>query len=458
MLAGYPGQTFRALTESEMRERGERYHPGRADLYRAWIDLMEAASARDEAARIALADRIKGLANREKNSRGQVAGFRRGRILERKRSSEQEILAWAAREETRPEHAAAVEVHSELAQLMEQRLAAWDRDFLLDQVIHGPKPLHLALTLARWAGEKAKPDLEREPDYMERNRDRVLERLRLDQRRMYLPAEQELLVDLLTRFAKLPEGSRSAAVDSFLGKDRSPEGIKTRVADLLTRTRVMDLDERMRMFEESEAQLRARRDPLLDLAFALDRELLDWKEREDRYKGAVSRLRPLWQRAVIAHAGRPVAPDGNGTLRVSLAHVKGYSPRDAVQLEPRTTLSGVVEKHTGEEPFDVPEAVLAAATDAPRSRWADPALKDVPVGFLADGDTTSGSSGSPVLNGRGELVGVNFDRVWENVANDFGYLPEVGRNVSVDVRYMLWMLDALQGEAAAGLFKELGLD
>jgi hypothetical protein len=345
-----------------------------------------------------------------------------------------------------------------LAQIMERRLATWDRDFLLDQSVRGPKPLHLALTLARWAGEKAKPDLEREPDYMERNRDRVLERLRLDQRRMYLPAEQELLVDLLTRFARLPEGSRSAAVDSFLGNDSSPEGIKTRVADVLARTRVTDLDERLKMFGESEAQLRARRDPLLDLAFALDRELLDWKEREDRYRGAVSRLRPQWQRAVIAHTGQPVAPDANGTLRVSLAHVKGYSPRDAVQLEPRTTLSGVVEKHTGEEPFDVPEAVLAAAKDAASSRWADPGLKDVPVGFLADADTTGGNSGSPVLNGRGELVGVNFDRVWENVANDFGYLPEVGRNVSVDVRYMLWMLDALQGEAAAGLFKELGLD
>jgi hypothetical protein len=458
MLAGYPGQTFRALTESEMRERGERFHPGRAGLYRSWIDLMEAASARDEAARIALADRIKGLANREKNSRGQMAGFRRGRILERKRSSEQEILAWAAREKTRPEHAAAVEAHRELARLMEQRLAAWDRDFLLDQAIHGPKPLHLALTLARWAGEKAKPDLEREPDYMERNRNRVLERLRLDQRRMYLPAEQELLVDLLSRFAKLPEGSRSAAVDSFLGDDRSPERIKARVADLFAGTRVTDLDERMRMFEESAAQLQARRDPLLGLAFALDRELLGRKEREDRYKGAVSRLRPRWQRAVIAHAGRPVAPDANGTLRVSFAHVKGYSPRDAVQLEPRTTLSGVVEKHTGEEPFDVPDAVLAAAPAAASSRWADPGLKDVPVGFLADADTTGGSSGSPVLNGRGELVGVNFDRVWENVANDFGYLPDVGRNVSVDVRYLLWMLDALQGEAAAPLFKELGID
>ena len=129
-----------------------------------------------------------------------------------------------------------------------------------------------------------------------------------------------------------------------------------------------------------------------------------------------------------------------------------------MRYEPRTTLAGVVEKHTGEEPFDAPDELLAAAPSALRSRWADAALKDVPVNFLADADTTSGSSGSPVVNGRGELVGVNFDRVWENVANDFGYNPEVARNVSVDVRYLLWMLDTLHGEAARALLTELGAD
>ena len=211
------------------------------------------------------------------------------------------------------------------------------------------------------------------------------------------------------------------------------------------------------MFEETEAQLRARRDPLLDFAFALDRERRDWKEGDDRFKGAVSRLRPKWQRAVIAHAGKPIAPDANGTLRISFAHVRGYTPKDAVVLEPRTKLAGIVEKHTGEEPFDAPEELLAAARLAPRSRWADPALADVPVAFLADADTTGGSSGSPVLNGRGELVGVNFDRVWENVSNDFGYLPEVGRNISVDVRYLLWTLETLHGEAARPLLAELGV-
>jgi hypothetical protein len=454
MVAGYPGLTFRSYTEAEMRERAELYYPRRAELYRAWIDLMEAASKRDDAARIALADRIKGLANNEKSSRGQVAGIRRGKTLEKKTAAEREILAWAAK---RPDQKEALAAHDELAALIARRRGTWDRDFLLTQMRAGPKPLDLALTLARWAGEKAKPDLEREPDYQERNRERIAERLERDQKRLDPPAEAALLTDLLARFAALPEGSRVPAVESLLGGARDRAAIRPRADELLAHTRVTDPAERKRMFEESEEQLRARRDPLLDLAFALDRELRDLKERDDRFQGAVSRLRPRWQRAVIAHAGRPVAPDANSTLRVSFARVQGYAPRDGVWMTPQTTVGGVVEKNTGEEPFAAPAELLAAAPQAPASRWADPRLKDVPVDFLADADTTGGSSGSPVVNGRGELVGVNFDRVWENVANDFGYNPDVARSISVDVRYMLWLMETLHGEAAEPLLREMGV-
>lgn len=454
LVAGYPGLTYRSLTAAEMRERAEHWFPRRAELYRDWMDLLEASSERSEEARIALADRLKSLANREKNSRGQVAGLRRGKILEKKEASEKQVLAWAS---GRPEQAEAVEAQKELAQMVESVLQSWDRDFLLDQTKSGPKPLELALTLVRWADQKVLPDLEREPEYMERERDRQRERLRRDQKRMHLPTEEALLADLLLRYADLPEGSRVAAVDGLLGSVRTPDAVRAKAADLIARTKVTDAAERDRMFGESAKELEARRDPLLDLAFALDQELRERKGREDRTKGTVARLRPQWQRAVIAHAGRPVAPDANGTLRVSLAQVQGYAPRDAVKLEPQTTVGGIVEKDTGEDPFAAPKAVLAAAPAAPSSHWADPKLHDVPVAFLADADTTGGSSGSPVLNSRGELVGVNFDRVWENVASDFGYNPEVARNVSVDVRYLLWLLETLHGEGAQGVLKEMGV-
>ena len=106
----------------------------------------------------------------------------------------------------------------------------------------------------------------------------------------------------------------------------------------------------------------------------------------------------------------------------------------------------MIEKKADQEEFSIPSFVLDDA------RRAKP--EQVPLNFLADADTAGGNSGSPVINGRGELVGLNFDRVWENVANDFGYNPDVARNISVDIRFLTWLLEV---QKADGLLKELGV-
>jgi hypothetical protein len=462
MVAGYPGRTFRAETGAEMRQRAERWFPDRARLLRAWIDLMESASGKDDAARIALASRIKSLANIEKNARGQLAGIARGDLVAGKEAAEREVLAWIA---AHPEHAAAVAAHRDIAALVARADETWERDFLVGQVRNGPLSLDLALTLVRWAKERGKPDAEREPAYMERNRDRLLDGIRIGQKRLHRPTEEALLADWLGRTAALPAASRIAAADGLLGSGAAgasgaaiePAALAGAAARLHATTRVLDLDERLKMFAETPAELVARHDPLLDFAFALDDDLLAAKERDDRKAGAIWRLRPVWRRAVMAAAGRPIAPDANGTLRVTFAHVQGYAPRDAVWMTPQTTLSGLVAKHTGTPPFSAPPFLLAAAPRGRESRWADPRLHDVPVDFLADADTTGGNSGSPVLDGRGRFVGLNFDRVWENVANDFGFDPRVARNISVDVRYLLFVLESEHGEAAAPLLREMGV-
>lgn len=454
MVLGYPGLTYRSLIAAEMEERADLLFTPRAALYRTWIDLMEAAGAADEAVAITLADRVKGLANREKNSRGQLAGIARGRLIEAKREADQRVLTWA---KGRPGQAGVVAAYAGLEGLVREARTTWERDFLLRELRAGSKPLALAVTVTRWALEREKPDLERDADYQERNRARAKDELERDQKRIDPATEEALAVDWLVRMAALPAGSRVAALDALLGGAREPAAIAPLMKSLFAATKVTDLAARLAMFEESVAALHTRRDPLLELAFRLNEEILAIERRDKATRGAISRQRPLWRRAVAAEAGRPIDPDANGTLRVSLAHVAGYTPRDGMWMKPFTTLSGVVEKHTGAEPFAAPQAVLDAARNAPASRWASPRLEDVPVCFLATGDTTGGNSGSPVVNGRGELVGVNFDRVWENVANDFGYNPEVARSIAVDARYLLWMLDTLGGEAARPLLRELGV-
>jgi hypothetical protein len=314
------------------------------------------------------------------------------------------------------------------------------RDFLFQIIRPGPIALYPATTLVRLASERIKPDAERDPDYMTRELAALANRLELQQKSYYRPADETMFRIWVDRAWKLGAGERIQAVDKLVPRDR----ITQTVATMYSGTRVTDPVERAKMFEETPAQLRARKDPLLDFALALEPELRAWQSDTQTYEGAVARLRPLWRRAVIAHAGKPVAPDANNTLRVSFAHVKGYTPRDGILYTPQTTLAGMLEKRADEEAFAVPSFVLDAA------RLIKP--DQIPLNFLADADTTGGNSGSPVINGRGELVGLNFDRVWENVANDFGYNPEIARNISVDVRFLMWLLEVQKADA---ILKEL---
>jgi hypothetical protein len=435
MILGYPGSTYRALTAAEMEER-HAWFAARASVYRDWIRILQESTKGSGEGEIAVADLMKTLANRQKNGEGQLAGFKRGSILEKQRESDRTVLEWARRNQ----RTGAVAAWEGLGVMAAEQKKTADRDFLLDHVRMtssslaptGPKALVFAVAIARSALERQKPDAQRDSVFMQRQIGRVRDRLERDQKSFYAPADKALLADFVRRARALAEGQRIAPLDRIESIDA-----------LYANTKMFDLAERLKMFGETPEQLHARKDPLVELGFALSAEIAPFTERKNRWEGTVSRLRPEWRRAVIAHAGKPVAPDGNQTLRVSFAHVKGYSPRDGVLFTPQTTLRGVVDKHSNEEPFDVPDAVLAAAPE-------DLAL---PVNFLADGDTTGGNSGSPVVNGRGELVGVNFDRVWENVANDFAFNPDVARNISADVRYLLWMLRDVA--KATELLKEL---
>lgn len=450
-VLGYPGRSYRSWIADEMKEREERWFPAVRDLYAEWIGILDEEAARSPEAAIATVDDRRGLENTRKNAEGQIAGLRRGRIVEKQRASEKRVLAWAA---PRPEGKAATEAHAGLAKLNEGRLRTWERDFLLDMLSRGSRGLQWPVQIARRATEGVKPDAEREPGYMERDLPRMRDQLERDQKRFSEAADRRLFRSWVKRALALPPDQRIVAVDAtFAGAD---DGVlDAKIARVYEASRVFDLAARKAMFDETPDALRGRQDPLVDLGMALDAERKALKDRRDAAAGATLRLRPAWRQAVIAEAGHPVAPDANSSLRVTFGRVRGYSPREAVTMAPHTTLAGAVEKHTGLDPFDLPAPVREAFAAKRLGRWADPVLGQVPIGILSDCDTTGGNSGSPTIDGEGRLVGVNFDRVWENVANDFGYNPDVARNVNADVRYLLWNLDVVEG--ASDLLMELGV-
>ncbi len=153
--------------------------------------------------------------------------------------------------------------------------------------------------------------------------------------------------------------------------------------------------------------------------------------------------------------GRSVYPDANSTLRVSYGKVESLHPRDSVTYSPVTTVAGIVEKNTDTVPFDAPKPLLAAIAKGDFGSTADPALKTQTVNFLTNLDTTGGNSGSPVLNARGQLIGLNFDSNWESVSASWMFDPRYKRAVHVDMRYMRWLMSKVY--AAPHLLKEMGL-
>jgi hypothetical protein len=259
-----------------------------------------------------------------------------------------------------------------------------------------------------------------------------------------------VLAIVLDELRALPAGQRLAGTDGL-----GDEPAEALARSLLERSAMRQAAARTALFEQGAAAIAASDDPLVVLARGLAAERTAYQQRRREADGRMLEVGRRWIAAQEAFRGRSFYPDANSTLRISIASVKGYAPRDGVVHAPQTTVAGILQKETGKEPFASPPALLAAAAARPQSRWFDARIGDVPVCFLADGDTTGGNSGSPVVNGRGELIGLNFDRVFEAVAGDFGWNAERSRNVCCDVRYVLWVVESVLPSPT--LLAELGV-
>lgn len=437
-VLGFPGSTQRYQSSAEVARQIEQVLPTRVEVYREWIDLLEAAGERDEAVRIKFAAKLRQLQNREKNARGMLDGLASNGTLARREAEDGELTRWAEAQQN-PRYSATLD---QLAELSATRRDAFARDFLLDSATRGANSLALAIDLVRRAREREKPDLERVPAYMDRDAEQLWSTQERRIRDFDREVDRALLASWLRRIAALPEAQRfTKAVEAE--------------ATALAGTKLMDAAVAKRLWDADWATIERERDPLLAFARELVPELEAMEARDRAAKGTMLELGPRWFEMLDAVRSGPVYPDANGTLRISFATVQGYSPREGLVATPQTTVTGLVAKHTGKKPFDVPQAVRDAAPLAGQTYWADPTLGDVPVAMLANADTTGGNSGSPVIDGRGRWVGLNFDRVWENIAGDFGYSTARSRNIIVDVRYLLWQLDEVVH--ADALLAELGV-
>jgi hypothetical protein len=215
-----------------------------------------------------------------------------------------------------------------------------------------------------------------------------------------------------------------------------------RKSDLLNFEKVKNILE-----NGTDAQLlNLRKDPLFVLAKALNfHHEVKIKPVVDSLTTAIDRNMKTYMAGIMQmKAGQAFYPDANLTLRVTYGEVEGYEPMDGVEYKYYTTLTGIIEKDNPEiYDYNVPERLKELYREKDFGRYE--VNGTVPVCFTASNHTSGGNSGSPVINANGELIGINFDRCWEGTMSDIMYDPEMSRNISLDIRYALFIIDKFAG-------------
>ncbi|MGY3038883.1 hypothetical protein ACVWWQ_000470 [Rhodanobacter sp. TND4EL1] len=452
MLAGYPGTTYRHRTAAEFANQVHWRLPATVAVMKQLQDVIEQAGAADAQAQIHYASQLQSLKNSIKRYSGELEGLQRSDAVSVRQKYEAAMLAWLDRQTTartlRPQIDAVMN-------LIAADSATRERDLLFGLIQSRTQLMNSALRLQRLAHERSKPDAQRENGYQQRDEALIASTLRQVQRRYDPAVEKSLLTALLIRYQQLPTAQHVAEFDDAFG--RTPAELNATLDRVYASTKLGDEAQRLRWMNADAAALTSTDDSLLQLAAKLQPVLLRIDDEGKTRQGDLLRLRPAYMQALIGYReqqGRAVYPDANSTLRVSYGKVTALKARDAVGYEPLTSTAGIVEKNTGVAPFDAPKPLLDAIAKGDYTGYLDPKSGTMPVNFLSNLDTTGGNSGSPVLNARGELVGLNFDSNWEAVSASWMFDPRYKRAIHVDMRYMRWLMDKVY--PAPSLLKELG--
>jgi hypothetical protein len=430
LLAGYPGRTSRYKLPVEIRHARDQAYPAMVADYQADLDVIAAATKGNDNDVVRYASVAKSINNRMKKTQGLLDGFARKDLAAIKDVQDAGFRAWYGRQ---PDASAAMLAGLDAA--IATDMALGDEEFGYGVASYSDL-LKSARTLYRLALEKRKPDAQREPGYQERDVANIKGRLARLEQSLVAGVDQARFAAGLQRYARLPAGAHVQGLDALLpaAADLPAMYAQTRLAD--TAARLAWMDKAPADFEQSD-------DPFIRLAVRTHGVSMALEERRKEIDGNLEKIIPQYMGAVIAwkkSQGKPVYPDANSTLRVTYGTVSAYSPRDGVTKGPFTTVEGIIEKHTGKEPFDAPKALLEAVKARRYGQFRDPVLGTVPVNFLSSADTTGGNSGSAIVNRRGELVGLNFDSTYESITKDWYFDPDITRAIHLDVRYMLWVM------------------
>jgi len=456
MVAGYPGSTSRYAMLAEVENTFGWNYPTFQTLLTEWIDTIETAAPEGSDARVKYESRLAGLNNYEKNLRGQIEGARRVGLIERRREREEALAAWIAADPSRAAYGPAI---TDLSELARESAAASRTSFWYGNATRA-QLLGVAQRLYRLAKERQKPDAQRDSGYQERDMAFFRQGLQALDRRYDASVDKAEWKLFLDGYIDQPQAERVAVFDNALGLNGvdDEKQLDAILDDYYEGTSLDESETRLALMDASVAELEASNDPFIKLAIALYDYEEGLKEEGEERAGRALALRPAYMEAITqwqSEQGKLPYPDANSTLRITFGNVMGGSPFDGMYYLPFTTLQGIAQKDTGIAPFNAPERELELIAAQDYGKYELDEIDSVPVNYLSDLDVTGGNSGSATLNAQGQLVGLLFDGTFESVNSDWDFDPRTTRSIHVDTRYMLWVMDKVDG--ATNLIEEMDI-
>ncbi|MGB3870112.1 MAG: S46 family peptidase [Flavobacteriales bacterium] len=449
MIFGFPGSTQRYLPSFAVDQVMNVIDPLRIEMRTASLKVIDAAMLSSEHAKLQYASKQSRISNGWKKWIGEVRGLNELDAINVKLAQEQEFTSRAA---GRPEYTT---VLGELSGLYREYLPyAVARELFVEFVYVGPEFLRFAEGYTKLITKHA--ELKQEGKL-----DAELERLKKAAEgfyKNYIPAvDRDVFKALLPIYRQHADPRLApkelAVIDSRYGgnTDRYAEAIfdKSIFTDPGRLYKALD------HFSAKTAKKMAK-DPAYTLVKAFSSNFFDQvRPRHSEISDSLDAGMRTYSRGLMElFPEKTWWPDANSTLRLSYGKVEGAEPRDGIIYKPFTTLQGIMEKNNPNDPdFVVPQKLI----DLYEAKDFGPYAMggDVPVCFLTSLHTTGGNSGSPVLNGKGQLIGINFDRTWESTMSDILFDPAKCRNISVDIRYVLFVMDKYLG--ATRLINEMEL-
>ena len=443
---GFPGRTQEYLMSEGVRYISEVSDPHRIALRTMRLDIQKKYMDAGQAVRIQYSSKNAGVANSWKKWQGEVKGIRKMGTVGKKQEYEKAFMEWARG----TEYEGVVERLDSLYGLLEPYSYATD---YYGETAYSIELVRFALGYNKKLTESM----------LSSSTDRIAE-LRKEMKKMaadfykdyFIPIDKESFVAVMEAF------DRNVTDDfkpEYFKESLTRYGTMEAWADSLWNSSVFADSLKLKKATDSLRLLSLSEDPAVKFGDAFD----DWYKKEirpvtKRINSEITLLNRDYMRGQMEFSpDRVFYPDANLTLRVAYGSVQGYSPADGIYYKPVSTLEGIMEKDNPEIfDYNIPQRLreIHAAKDyGPYTVTDSKGNITVPVCFIATNHTSGGNSGSPVINADGDLIGINFDRVWEGTMSDIVFDPDLCRNISLDIRYVLFIIDKVAG--AGHLLEEM---